>query len=271
MTNSEFRKHFMLGKIQQLREKKQRRRRSPSIFQWQCNTNVYTQTTNSETPASVDWVTADKVSSVKNQGQCGDCWSFAATAAVEGAYAIHEKNTAVSLSEQQLLDCSSTNKGFGNCGCNGGFAQNAFHYLIKLSGGIQSYDSYPYTGTQHSCSYNSADKVTGITSCTVVQEGSESSLQQAVASYGPTAVGIDASSMSFQLYSSGVYYNPTCSSKNLDHAVLVAGYGSESDGGDYWLVKNSWGTSWGESGYIKMARNKNNNCGIATDASFVQI
>jgi len=215
-------------------------------------------------PASWDWRNYGAVTGVKDQGQCGSCWSFSTTGSVEGAHQI-STGKLVSLSEQNLMDCSWN---YGNMGCNGGWMDSAFQYIIK-NGGIDTEASYPYTAvTSKTCKYNAANSGATIRSYTDVTSGSESALETAVATKGPVSVAIDASQNSFQLYSSGVYYEPKCSSSNLDHGVLTVGYGTASVGGDYWIVKNSWGTSWGMQGYIEMARNENNNCGIATAASF---
>jgi cathepsin L len=212
-------------------------------------------------PLSVDWRTKGVVSRVKNQGSCGSCWSFSASGAVEGVWA--RNNTLVALSEQNLMDCS---RSYGNMGCNGGIMENAFRYIIA-NGGIDTEASYPYQQTtSYVCKYSVANKGASIRSFKTVASGSESALQSAVAGT-PTSVAIDASLYSFQLYTGGVYYDAKCSSTALNHGVLAVGYGTGTSG-DFWIVKNSWGTSWGDQGYVYMARNKSNNCGIATQASF---
>ncbi|XP_034241344.1 cathepsin L1-like [Thrips palmi] len=210
---------------------------------------------------SVDWRKKGYVTDVKDQGQCGSCWAFSTTGSLEGA--LFKKNKKlVSLSEQNLVDCSSENSG-----CNGGLMDYAFAY-IKSNGGIDTEDSYPYTGLDGSCSYSKDNSAGTLSSFVDIKQFSESDLQDAVKKVGPVSVAIDASNWSFQMYSSGVYYEPSCSSTSLDHGVLAVGYGSDGRNKDYWIVKNSWGTSWGEKGYIRMARNKKNNCGIASEASY---
>jgi len=211
-------------------------------------------------PASVDWRTKGVVTGIKNQGQCGSCWSFSTTGSVEGAHALNT-GTLVSLSEQNLVDCSTAQ---GNQGCNGGLMTQAFDYIVS-NGGIDTESSYPYTAQDGTCSWSASNCGSKLATYVNVAAGSESDLQAKVA-LGPTSVAIDASQNSFQLYSGGVYYEPACSSSSLDHGVLAVGYGT-TGGQDYWIVKNSWGSSWGMSGYILMSRNRNNNCGIATMAS----
>ncbi|KAL6063077.1 Cathepsin H [Balamuthia mandrillaris] len=219
---------------------------------------------NETVPSYWDWREHNAVGPVKNQGACGSCWTFSATGAIEAARVIHGGDkTVVPLSEQNLLDCS---RAFNNHGCAGGLMDRAFKYIMS-NGGIEAERHYPYEGEVGPCRYKESRKETSIKTYRTVPHGLESALQVHVWKDGPVSCGIDASHRSFQFYRSGVYHEPACSSIALDHAVLTVGFGREN-GLDYWLVKNSWGTDWGEHGYMKLARFRNNNCGIATGAFF---
>ena len=220
---------------------------------------------NSKVPDSVDWRANNAVTPVKDQGQCGSCWSFSATGAMEGAWAV-ATGKLISLSEEQLVECSRSN---GNLGCKGGLMDNAFQYV--MDNGICSEDSYPYTSSTGSAGLckSSCDPQVTIHSCADVEPSNQLSLKEAVA-FGPVSVAIEADQRIFQSYSSGVITSDSCGT-NLDHGVLIVGYGTES-GIDYWLVKNSWSSSWGDEGYVKIERSDSKNddgiCGIAMQPSF---
>ncbi|CAN9514430.1 unnamed protein product [Ophioblennius macclurei] len=210
----------------------------------------------SQLPDAVDWRQKGQVTPVKMQGSCGSCWAFSAAGALEGLLA-RTTGKLVDLSPQNLVDCSSR---YGNHGCNGGLMGHAFQYVIDNQG-IDSDASYPYVGREQPCRYDPANKAANCSSYKVLPEGDESALKEALATVGPVSVAIDASRPQFMLYRSGVYVDPGCS-QTVNHGVLAVGYGT-LDGQDYWLIKNSWGSTYGEGGYVRMARNRNDQCGIA--------
>lgn len=220
---------------------------------------------NAPLPASVDWVSAGAVTGVKNQGQCGSCWSFSTTGSVEGAWFL-KHGTLVSLSEQQLVDCSGPE---GNMGCNGGIMDDAFEYIIK-NGGICSETAYPYTsggGANGTC--RSCEPVAHLSGYVDVQPNNETALMAAVAQQ-PVSVAVEADGLDWQFYFGGVVTD-ACGT-NLDHGVLVVGYGNDTSAGPYWKVKNSWGATWGEQGYIRLGRGAkfapHGECGILMDPSY---
>eukprot|EP00094_Tigriopus_californicus_P005518 TCALIF_05315-PC protein Name:"Similar to Cp1 Cathepsin L (Drosophila melanogaster)" AED:0.20 eAED:0.21 QI:41/0.45/0.33/1/0.54/0.5/12/28/835 len=217
---------------------------------------------NVELPNEVDWRAKGAVTPIKDQGRCGSCWAFSATGSLEGQH-FRKNGQAVSLSEQNLMDCSIP---YGNIGCAGGLMDGAFKY-IKENGGIDTEKAYPYEGALDDCRYQVKTKGASDMGFVDLPKGDEQKLKEAVATTGPVSVAVDASHETFQFYSHGVYDEPHCRPDAIDHGVVVVGYGSEN-GTDFWLVKNSWGTKWGDAGFIKMTRNKQNQCGIATKASY---
>jgi hypothetical protein len=206
---------------------------------------------------SIDWTTKGAVTPVKNQGQCGSCWAFSTTGSIEGAHEI-ATNKLVSLSEQELVDCAGSS---GNQGCNGGLMDNAFEWVIK--NGLCEEGDYPYKARGGFCQKSKCKAAAHITGYKDIPKGDEDALKTAV-NLTPVSIAIEADQSSFQFYSGGVM-DGICG-KKLDHGVLLVGYGTDG-GKDYWKIKNSWGASWGESGYIRVIRGKDQ-CGLADAASY---
>jgi len=226
----------------------------PASFIHEAPTNV------TALPTSIDWTTKGAVTGVKDQGNCGSCWSFSATGALEGAHFL-KYSKLNSYSEQHLVSCDTVDSG-----CNGGLMDNAFSW-VKKNGGICSEADYPYTsgttGQSGTCSATcTKDAQIAPLSYTDVQKNSDSALMSALAKQ-PVSVAIQANQPAFQFYKSGVMTG-TCGTR-LDHGVLAVGYGTWTDGTDYYKVKNSWGTSWGMDGYILLERGidqRGGQCGI---------
>merc|ERR1712226_1500523 len=235
-------------------------------------------------PAEVDWrstnnpASTQAVTSVKDQGSCGSCWSFGGAAAFESAMCLDGQQDFTSwtgASEQQLVDCGNKdNTALGpyyDMACNGGWIDNALYYVMQ-TGYLDNYDDYPYvSGTTRqagSCVADPSTSAGNISNCGATSKNSETELQAALSQVGAVGIAIDAGGVGFQLYSGGVYTSTTCSSSRLNHAVTAVGYGADSDGTPYWTVKNSWGTAWGDNGYILMRRNYNNMCGVAATPAY---
>ena len=215
-------------------------------------------------PHSLDWRDHDIVTPVKNQGNCGSCWSFSATGAIEGAHAL-SSGKLLNISEQQLIDCSLK---YGNQACGGGIMDNAFEYATDHE--LCSDDEAPYQA-KYDEKLNECRKCLGkvrIRGCADIQPNNQTALKIAVAQQ-PVSVAIEADSEVFQMYRSGVITSKMCGTK-IDHGVLVIGYGTEK-GEHYWLVKNSWGSGWGDNGYVKILKNEEDTgagiCGIASQPS----
>jgi len=227
--------------------------------------NVHTQVGGEA--AEKDWRAEGMVTAVKNQGQCGSCWAFSTTGSTESANLIKNggSNSDASnlLSEQQLVDCSKKNQG-----CNGGLMDYGFAYLKGLGAdGDDTEGSYPYTAKNGRChaeaGVQSHVRVTGYTDVA----RSEAALQNAIGTVGPVSIAIEADQRAFQFYNGGIL-TKGCGQR-LDHGVLAVGYGNE-DGTDYFIVKNSWGATWGEEGYIRIAQGSNL-CGISNQASYPHV
>uniref|UniRef100_A0A674PHY4 Cathepsin 12 n=1 Tax=Takifugu rubripes TaxID=31033 RepID=A0A674PHY4_TAKRU len=209
----------------------------------------------------IDYRQMGYVTEVKDQGYCGSCWAFSTTGAIEGQI-FKKTGQLISLSEQNLVDCS---KSYGTYGCSGAWMANAYDYVVN--NGLESTITYPYTSPLLFTSCPVRLAVAHIKDYRFIPKGDEQALADAVATIGPITVAIDASHSSFLFYSSGIYEESNCNPNNLSHAVLLVGYGSEG-GQDYWLIKNSWGPSWGEGGYMRLIRDGKNPCGIASYALY---
>jgi C1A family cysteine protease len=215
-------------------------------------------------PESFDWRIFGAVTPVKDQGVCGSCWSFGTTGAIEGAFFVKHDHL-IRLSQQNLVDCSW---GFGNNGCEGGEDYRAYDWIIK-HGGIALESSYgQYLQQDGYCHFANATIGAKLTGYVNVTPNDPTALKTALVNQGPISIGIDAAHKSLVFYDHGLYFEPECGSSvdDLDHAVLLVGYGNYR-GEDYWLVKNSWSTYWGNDGYVLMSQ-KDNNCGVTTQTTY---
>jgi len=225
----------------------------------------------SSTSHSGSWSGSAYTTMVKDQGSCGSCWSFGAAAAMEGSFCksgVHQCSNWNGLSTQQLVDCASFNsniKPYDNNGCGGGFQSNAMYYVINDSKGIESWDDYPYKGQKNSCAYKSSKSVGTIKNCgRLSSKGNQDNMASMLQNKGITTVAIDASGREFQTYSGGIYTGGSCSSTRLNHAVTATGFTSNSLD-----IKNSWGTGWGDKGYIHFAKDgKTNTCGVYSEGQY---
>jgi len=212
-----------------------------------------------DVPESYDWRDYGAVTDVKNQGQCGSCWAFSTTGNLEGQTKI-ALGKLTEISEQELVDCDKVDQG-----CNGGLMENAFQEIQRL-GGIETEKDYPYKGRGQTCNADKSKNVIQVTSFHFVDQN-EDTIKEALFKTGPLAVALNASTLQF--YFGGIADPWMCNPKKLNHGVLIVGYGTEN-GKDYWIVKNSWGSGWGEKGYFRMIRGKGK-CGINTHVVTAEI
>jgi cathepsin L len=234
------------------------------IRSWNRKINNFAHVDKASLPDEVDWTTKGAVTPVKDQGQCGSCWAFSTTGGLEGAYFLKNGNL-VSFSEQMLVDCDDN----GDEGCNGGLMDNAFAWIEKF-GGLCTEDDYPYTASTDSCASSNCTVVPGSAPAAFTDVDHTEDAMQAAVAQQPVSIAIEADQSGFQFYSQGVFTGD-CGT-NLDHGVLNVGYGTDSASGlQFWKVKNSWGASWGDNGFIKLQKGKQQDggqCGLLLAASY---
>ena len=228
---------------------------------------------NSDLPQSVDWREEGIVTPIRNQRNCGSCWAFATASATESTW-IQGMNRTVAtnltdyyLSPQQLVDCSTE---YGNEGCSGGYIDNTFEYIIDRGLCLES--EYKYTGEDNSC--NKCNSAIRLKSCYDIPQGNQLALKHAVA-IRPVVISVEADNFIFRFYESGIITDSECGTE-LDHAIVIVGYGEDTETNmKYWIVRNSWGTTWGENGYIRIERSESEDdvgiCGIASFPVMVEI
>eukprot|EP00127_Corallochytrium_limacisporum_P000479 Clim_evm8s14 gene=Clim_evmTU8s14 len=231
---------------------------------------VYDPVHRPSAPQTKDWRLEGAVGHVRDQGICGSCWAFSASETLQAQWFL-QTGEQDDLSSQQLMDCSWD---YGNMACDGGEGPAALQYVID-NGGLQYTNDYEYEMVDDYCRYNPAKGAATAAGIVRIDEGDEAALESAAGTVGPISVAYDAGHDSMVFYSSGIYYEPECSSTDLDHAVMVVGYGIDKEAPEgkqeYWIVKNSWSEYWGSQGYFWLAKNRDNHCGIATDAGYPTI
>lgn len=259
MTHEEFMSHFRINEAQRAMEE------DCSATERKLGSGKLPEV---NLPIKIDWREHKGVGPVKNQGQCGSCWTFSSTGAIE-AHLLLKTKRYVSLSEQELLDCAGN---YDNQGCNGGLPSHAFQYIIE-NGGLSTDAAYPYeakdtNGCRADKSKHMGHRPIKLRSSFNITQYDERELEVAVGSVGPVSVAFQVAG-DFRLYKSGVYSSKECKNKahDVNHAVLAVGYDTSAEGTPYWIIKNSWGAAWGEQGYFKMKRGVNM-CGIAVCNSF---
>jgi len=212
-------------------------------------------------PDSVDWRQKGAVNGIKNQGQCGSCWAFSAICALEGQTAIHG-GSLPDASEQQIVSCDPSSQG-----CNGGWPDKVYNYVGgQGSNGVDTQSSYPYTASDSACDrQKTSDNQNVAATCSRPHSvgSSEGALEEAVGNVGPISICLDAAG-AFHSYSGGIFNDASCG-HSINHAVACVGY---DNGQDFWIVRNSWGTSWGESGYIRMKKRGQNLCGMLSESCY---
>jgi len=215
-------------------------------------------------PEKVDWREEGYVNAVKDQGHCGSCWAFSAVCALEGQY-FKKTGKLVDAAEQQLVSCDTWSSG-----CNGGFPGMSYNYISgNGDNGIDTQASYPYTATDSACDeQKTSDNQDVAATCTGYQSigSTESALQEAVGNEGPVSICLAASADCFHHYSGGILDDDSCG-HSVNHAVAAVGYDVAQN---YWIVRNSWGTSWGEAGYVRIVKNKNM-CGMLSQSALPNV
>ena len=213
---------------------------------------------------SIDWRARGTITPIKDQRQCGSCWAFAATSTIESAWKV-SKGVLPVLSEQQMVDCAGS---YGNYGCDGGWMGNAYRYVRDI-GGQMSSSAYPYVASAQACRFSAAQVVSKVIAWYDIAKNDCLGLLRRL-STSPVAVGLDANTMMF--YKSGVFSDTSCNPNAINHGVVVVGYGTDSlTKKNFWIVRNSWGTTWGEQGYIRMDRDAQTAtgiCGICTASTY---
>jgi len=227
----------------------------PNAPVWEIE-NPHIKSSKSPLPTKFDWNSKGMVTAVKNQGQCGSCWAFSATETIESVDAIAGSQTPISLSVQQVVDCDTDGN---DQGCDGGEPYGAYEYIMQ-AGGQEGESNYPYSGSQGNCRFESGEIVDKISNWKyVTQSSDETVIQNYVYSNSPVSVCVDAET--WQFYKGGVITDESNCGNTIDHCVQITGWKSENST-DCWNVRNSWGTDWGESGYVWVERGKDV-CGIA--------
>jgi len=223
-------------------------------------------------PPRVDWREHGIITAVKDQGQCGSCWTFGTAETIESYWA-NKTGELTDLSEQQILDCTSNpNQCGGTGGCGGGTAEVAFESIIT-AGGLADEWTYPYVsyyGNPSTCALNATTQprpvaFAQISSYTTLPPNQYNPVFAHIAKVGPLAISVDASLWS--PYEEGIFNGCNQTDPDIDHEVQLVGYGIDNQLGEYWLVRNSWSPFWGEEGYIRIQRSSTVTCGTDTQPS----